>query len=86
MVVKSAPKKVGKVTHYYSKLKVAVIKILAPVRDGDKISIEGETTNFKMTVKSMQIKHKTVKLAKKGQAIGMKVRNKVREHDAVYKL
>jgi U32 family peptidase len=79
-------KPVGKITHYFSKLKVAVIKLAAPLSEGSKIRIVGgEETDFKQAVKSMQSDHKPVKRAKKGAEIGMKVNKKVREGYKVYK-
>jgi putative protease len=53
---------------------------------GDTISIEGNVTNFQQTVDSMEIEHKQIKTAKAGDAIGLKVKEKVREGDSVYKL
>jgi translation elongation factor EF-1alpha len=77
-------KSVGKVTHYFSKIGVAVIELSANLGVGDKISIEGPTTNLQQTVESMQIEHKPIQSAKSGQAIGMKVADKVREGDDVF--
>lgn len=79
-------KLVGKITHYYSKIGVGVIELEDELRVGDKISIEGPTTVFEQTVDSMQIEHKSVKVAKAGESIGMKVKDKVREEDKVFKL
>jgi putative protease len=76
---------IGKVTHFFTEISVAVIELAKPLKIGDKISIEGETTNLKQTVDSMQIDRKPVKEAKKGDAIGMKVKDRVREHDMVYR-
>ena len=72
-------KLVGKVTHYYSKISVAVIELTASLSVGDEISIEGETTNFTQPIESMQVMHKNIQEAKKGDAIGLKVKDKVRE-------
>lgn len=79
-------KLVGKVTHYFTKISVAVVELLDELKIGDRISIEGATTNFQQTVGSMQIEHKNVEVATAGQAIGLKVDQRVREGDAVYKL
>ena len=79
-------KLVGKVTHYYNKIGVAVIELEDTLSVGDKISIEGATTNFQQTVESMQIEHKNVETAKKGDSIGLKVVDRVREGDNVYKI
>jgi len=53
---------------------------------GDEISIEGATTNFRQKVTSMEIEHKKVDVAKAGQSIGLKVEERVREGDIVYKI
>jgi putative protease len=53
---------------------------------GDQIVIKGPTTSLEQKVESMQIEHKDVKKAKRGQSIGLKVDNQVREHDMVYKV
>ena len=79
-------KLVGKVTHYYGKIGVAVVELSDELSVGDTISIEGKTTNFQQKVESMEIEHERVKTAKAGDAIGLKVREKVREGDSVYKL
>ena len=70
-MVKEKP--IGRITHYFSEIKVAVIKLLAPLSEGDKIRvIGGEDTDFKQTIKSIQIDHEKVKKAKKGGDIGKK--------------
>lgn len=79
-------KLVGKVTHYFTKIEVGVIELSDELKVGDRISIEGATTNVQQTVQSMQIEHKDVQTAKAGDAIGMKVDQRVREGDLVYKL
>ena len=76
---------VGKVTHYFSKISVAVIALSAPLSVGDVIYIKGVTTDCQQTVESMQIEHKDVQRAEAGQDIGIKVTDKVREGDIVYK-
>jgi putative protease len=77
---------VGKVTHFFSKISVAVVELTAPLSVGDKIRVQGPTTNFEQAVQSMQIEHENVKMAQKGQSIGLKVDERVRENDAVYKV
>ena|SRR3989344_3781002 len=77
--------KLGEVTHYYSNIGVAVIKVDSSLKVGDMISIEGATTNLKQKIDSMQVNHQNVKEAKKGQEIGLKVVDKARQGDAVYK-
>ena len=85
--VKNKDKKIGKITHYFSNIKVAVIKLSAPLKIGDKIKvIGGENTDFKQSIKSIEIDCKKVKLAKKGKSIGIKIDEKVREGYNVYKI
>jgi len=76
---------VGKVTHYYPKISVAVVELQAPISIGDKVLIKGSSTNFEQVVESMQIEHKDVNGAEAGQSIGLKVKERVRENDLVYK-
>jgi len=77
---------VGKVTHYYPKIGVAVIEIEESLKIGDEISIEGHTTNLRQKVESMEIEHKKIQEAKRGDVIGLKVIDRVRENDKVYKI
>lgn len=79
-------KLIGKVTHYYDKLGVAIIELTDEIEYGDDISIEGPTTNIQQPVDSMQIEHKPVKIAHHGDAVGLKVKDKVRPGDVVYKI
>jgi putative protease len=78
--------KVGKVSHYYSKIGVAVIEVEGTLKIGDEISIEGANTNFTQKIESMQIDRESIKEAKKGNSIGMKVNEEVRANDVVYKV
>jgi len=77
---------VGKITHFFSKISVAVVDLTATLSVGDRVRIQGPTTDFEQTVDSMQIEHENVKTAKKGQSIGLKVKERVREKDTVYKI
>jgi len=77
---------VGKVTHYYPKIGVAVIELVDELNVGDKIYIKGATTDFEQTVESMQIEKVNITSAKPGQKVGLKVNERVREKDIVYKL
>ena len=79
-------KEIGKVTHYYTKLGVAVVELTDTLKVGDKIKIKGATSDFEQPVESMQIEHEKIEEAKAGQSIGMKVKEHVREHDVVYKI
>jgi len=80
-------KPIGKITHYFSNIEVAVINLAASLKDGDNIRIVGgQETDFEQEVGSMQIDHKEVKSAKKGDSVGMKVDEKVHEGYKVYKV
>lgn len=79
-------KEVGIITHYYSHLQVAVVKLSDSLKTGDKIRIKGHTTDFEQDIKSMQVEHNQLNTAEKGQEIGLKVSDTVREHDLVYRL
>ena len=77
---------VGKITHYYDKIGVAIVEMTGQLKQGDRIAIRGATTNFEQKVESMQIEHVNVELASKGDVIGLKTNQVVREGDKVYKL
>lgn len=79
-------KEIGKISHYFTKIGVAVIELTGPLSVGDKILFQGSTTDFEQTVSSMQIEHTNIAKAQAGQSIGLKVANRVREGDAVYKV
>lgn len=79
-------KEVGKVTHYYGKIGVAIVDLSAGLKVGDKIKVEGNRTEFEQTVDSMEVEHAHVEAAKKGDVIGMKVRERVNEGATVYLL
>jgi putative protease len=80
----SEPKPIGEVTHYYSNLEVAIVKFNKPVEVGAKVRFRGATTDFEETISSMQYDHKPIDKAKKGQEVGIKVGEKVRQGDKVY--
>ena len=77
-------KLVGKITHYYGKINVVIIEVLANITVGDKIHIKGHETDFEQTISSMQIEHQNINKAKKGDVIGLEVNQKIREGDEVY--
>jgi translation elongation factor EF-1alpha len=79
-------KVIGKVTHYYPKMNVAVIELNDEISVGNKILIKGSTTNFEQVVESIQIEKKNIERAFAGQKIGLKVKDRVREKDIVYKI
>jgi translation elongation factor EF-Tu-like GTPase len=77
---------VGRVSHFFTKISVAVIELTATVSVGDRILIKGPTTNLEQTVDSMEIEHEKVQKAGAGQSIGLKAKDRVRETDVVYKI
>jgi len=77
--------KVGRVTHFFSKIGVAVVELTAPLAVGDHLVFKGPNTDFEQVVESMQIEHANVQQAEAGQSIGLKVLKHVRETDSVYK-
>jgi putative protease len=77
--------KVGEITHYYTKIGVAVVELVASLSVGDVISVKGATTDFEQTVESMQIEHENIQTAKAGESIGLKLKERAREDDIVYK-
>jgi len=77
---------VGKITHYFNKIGVAVVVLTKPLKVGDKIRIKGKTTDFEQTVESMQIDGKDIEEAMPGDLVGIKVVDRVRKKDLVYKL
>ena len=76
---------IGRITHFFTKINVAVIELTMPLAVGDTIMIKGPTTDFEQPVESMQIEHNNVQRAEAGQSIGLRVAQRVRENDTVYK-
>jgi len=79
-------KQVGKITHFYDKLSVGVVKLTDTLKVGDKIHIQGAHDDFEQVVESMQLDQKDVKAGKKGEDIAIKVSQKVHENDKVLKV
>ena len=77
---------IGTVTHYYGHIEVAGLSVTAPLEVGDTIHVVGSTTDFTQPVESMQIDHGEVKRVGPGDQIGIRVRDRVREHDQVFKV
>lgn len=89
---KAKPKKkiegnvVGIITHYFPKVRAAVVKLKATLVVGDTIKVKGHTTDFTQNITSLQIDRVPVDSAKKGEEIGLLVDSRVRQHDVVYKV
>jgi translation elongation factor EF-Tu-like GTPase len=79
-------KLIGKITHYFSKIGVAVIELEDTLKAGETIRIVGGETDFEQVVDSMEVEHQKVETAKSGDSIGLKVSQKVREGYKVYKI
>lgn len=77
---------VGKVTHFFDHISVAVLSLTKPIKVGDTVHFLGHSTDFKQTVTSLQIEHKPVNEAKAGDDIAMKVSQPVHPNDKVFKL
>jgi len=79
--------KVGKIVKFFVKPSVAAVEITdGTLEVGDKIKIKGHTTDFEDTVTSMQEENQSIEKASPGQMIGIKVKERVREHDIIYKI
>ena len=76
---------VGRITHFFSKISVAVVELTAPLSVGDCILVKGPSTDFEQVVDSMQIEYKNIQRADAGQSVGLKTAQRVRERDVVYK-
>ena len=85
-MAKTEPKPIGVVSNYFDHIGVAAIKLDKALKVGDKIQIKGgEETDFEMAIKSMQVHHDKIEKAKKGDEIGLKVKEKVRKGYKVFK-
>jgi putative protease len=79
--------RIGVVTHYFSHISVAVVKLeAATLRVGDTIHFRGHTTDFKQRVDSLEVNHASVPEVGPNDDFGLKVREHAREHDVVYKV
>ncbi len=77
---------IGKVSDFFARPVVAAIELTAPLKVGDKIHIKGHTTDLELIVDSMQINNVDVKEAKAGDSVGVKVSERARHGDTVYKV
>ncbi len=79
-------KLVGKIIHYYTNIGVGIIELADKLAVGDKIHIKGSSSDFEQLVDSIQVEHQNVESAKAGESVGLKVTEKVKEGDEVYKI
>ncbi len=77
---------IGGVSDFFARPMVAGIELTATLKVGDKIHIKGHTTDLELTVDSMEINNVAVKEAKAGDSVGIKVSERVRRGDTVYKV
>ena len=77
---------IGKVTHFYGHISVAIIELTDVLKVGDSIHIKGHSSDFTQVISSMQIEHKDVPEAKAGDMIGIKVDQKTHVNDKVFKV
>jgi U32 family peptidase len=76
----------GKIIHFYPKISVAVIELEDNLKVGDKIAIERDENSFEQIVDSMQVEHKGIQEAKKGESIGLKTKEATKEGARVFKV
>lgn len=79
-------KQIGVVSNYFDHVNVAAVKLSDGLKVGDVVKIVGGETNFDQSIESIQINHKQVSSAKKGDEIGIKVRERVRKDYRVFKI
>lgn len=79
-------KLIGRVTHYFPKVEAAIIKLEDNLQIGDRVKFKRDDQEFEQNVESMQIDHKDIQKAVKGQEIGVKVDQKLKEGWEVYKI
>jgi translation elongation factor EF-1alpha len=76
---------IGTVTHYFSHLSVAAVSLTDTLRVGDRIHIQGHTSDLEQTVDSMEVDHQKVESASPGDDVALRVDDHVREHDRIYR-
>ena len=86
MAEEAEGKLIGKVIHYFDKIGVAVIALTDSLKAGETIRIVGGEVDFEQAVESMEVDHKKIDKAKKGDEVGMKVSEKVRDGYRVFKV
>lgn len=79
-------KEIGAIEHYFNKIGVGIIKLSDVLKVGDTLHIKGHTSDFTQTVESIQVEHKELQEAQSGDSVGIKVTDKVHEHDKVYRV
>lgn len=78
--------RIGVVSHYFSHLGVAAVVLEGELAVGDTVHVRGHTTELVQKVESIQLEHESISRATKGQDVGIRFKDHVREHDVVYKV
>lgn len=78
-------KEVGKITHWYDKLSVAVIKLSGSLKVGDKVKVKKGEEEFEETVSSIQLDHKDIATAKRDEEVAVKLSQKAKEGAVVFR-
>lgn len=82
-----AEQKIGVVTRYFAKIGVAAVEISdGELIVGDTIHVKGHTSDFTQSVESMQVEHSSVESASAGESVGLRMAERVREHDQIFKV
>jgi putative protease len=79
-------KRIGRVTHFYNRIRVAVLDLSDELSVGDKIRIRGHTTDFTQGVESLEIEHQKVQQVGPGSEVALRVIDRVRKGDDIYKV
>jgi translation elongation factor EF-1alpha len=79
-------KVLGKIIHFYPKISVAVIELDDIMKVGDKISVEKDENSFEQIVDSIQVEHKSVPEGKKGESVGLKLKEATKEGARVFRV
>ncbi len=77
-------KPIGRVTHFFDKIKVAIVKFEKPMKVGATVVFRGKDQDFEVTIGSMQHDHKPITVAPKGKEVGIKIGKKVKEGFEVF--
>jgi selenocysteine-specific translation elongation factor len=78
--------KIGTVSAFFARPVVAAVELTAPLKVGDKVHFKGHTTDLESVIESMQINNVNVQDAKAGDSVGVKITDKVRKGDSVYRV
>jgi putative protease len=78
--------KIGRITHFFPKIEVAIIELTTTVKNGENIVVRGSTTDIEQTIESMEVNHNKISTAAAGQLVGLKVLGQAKENDIVYRI